>query len=157
MFFGPKFTNQQLDALAKSIMDFNELGDAAILRARLLDNPMEEIPLTDEYLPIGMFMSKEKKKKVLARHSFNMGVITGFAFQFVDYAKGQEKYIDDIVKQALKRSKVVGYGIDYTSKLYKDYIRAKKRKNINHEWSMGVAFAKFFLIEFEGVNPDLIV
>ena len=101
MFFGPKFTNQQLDALAKSIMDFNELGDAAILRARLLDNPMEEIPITDEYLPIGMFMSKEKKKKVLARHSFNMGVITGFAFQFVDYAKGQEKYIDDIDKQAL--------------------------------------------------------
>ena len=45
--------------------NFNDLGDAAILRARLLDNPMDEIPLTDEFLPIGMFMSKEKKKKVL--------------------------------------------------------------------------------------------
>ena len=157
MFFGPKFTNQQLDALAKSIMDFNDLGDAAILRARLLDNPMDEIPLTDEYLPIGMFMSKEKKKKVLARHSFNMGVITGFAYQFADHEKGQEDYIDDLVKQALKRSKVTGYGIDYTSKVYKDYIRAKKPKNINDEWSMGVSFAKFFLVEFEGVNPDLFV
>lgn len=70
MIFGPKFTNQQLDALAKSIMDFNDLGDAAILRARLLDNPMDEIPLTDKYLPIGMFMSKEKKKKVLDHHRF---------------------------------------------------------------------------------------
>ena len=157
MFFGPKFTNQQLDALAKSIMDFNDLGDAAILRARLLDNPMDEIPLTDEYLPIGMFMSKEKKKKVIARHSFNMGVITGFAYQFADHEKGQEDYIDDLVKKALKRSKVTGYGIDYTSKVYKDYIRAKKPKNINDEWSMGVSFAKFFLIEFEGVNPDLFV
>ena len=157
MFFGPKFTNQQLDALAKSIMDFNDLGDAAILRARLLDNPMDEIPLTDEYLPIGMFMSKEKKKKVIARHSFNMGVITGFAYQFADHEKGQEDNIDDLVKQALKRSKVTGYGIDYTSKVYKDYIRAKKPKNINDEWSMGVSFAKFFLIEFEGVNPDLFV
>lgn len=138
-------------------MDFNELGDAAILRARLLDNPMDEIPLTDEYLPIGMFMSKEKKKKVIARHSFNMGVITGFAYQFADHEKGQEDNIDDLVKQALKRSKVTGYGIDYTSKVYKDYIRAKKPKNINDEWSMGVSFAKFFLIEFEGVNPDLFV
>ena len=138
-------------------MDFNDLGDAAILRARLLDNPMDEIPLTDEYLPIGMFMSKEKKKKVIARHSFNMGVITGFAYQFADHEKGQEDNIDDLVKQALKRSKVTGYGIDYTSKVYKDYIRAKKPKNINDEWSMGVSFAKFFLIEFEGVNPDLFV
>ena len=138
-------------------MDFNELGDAAILRARLLDNPMDDIPLTDEYLPIGMFMSKEKKKKVIARHSFNMGVITGFAYQFADHEKGEEDHIDDLVKQALKRSKVTGYGIDYTSKVYKDYIRAKKPKNINDEWSMGVSFAKFFLIEFEGVNPDLFV
>ena len=118
---------------------------------------MDEIPLTDEYLPIGMFMSKEKKKKVIARHSFNMGVITGFAYQFADHEKGQEDNIDDLVKQALKRSKVTGYGIDYTSKVYKDYIRAKKPKNINDEWSMGVSFAKFFLIEFEGVNPDLFV
>ena len=30
-------------------------------------------------------------------------------------------------------------------------------QNINDEWSMGVSFAKFFLIEFEGVNPDLFV
>ena len=124
MIFGPKFTNQQLDALAKSIMDFNDLGDAAILRARLLDNPMDEIPLTDEFMPIGMFMSKEKKKKVLARHSFNMGVIMGFAFHFVDHEKVQNGYIDNFVKQALKRSKVTGFGIDYTSKVYKDYIRA---------------------------------
>ena len=157
MIFGPKFTNQQLDALAKSIMDFNDLGDAAILRARLLDNPMDEIPLTDEFLPISMFMSKEKKKKVLARHSFNMGVIIGFAFHFVDHEKVQDGYIDNFVKQALKRSKVTGYGIDYTSKVYKDYIRAKKPKNINDEWGMGVSFAKFFLVEFEGVDPGLFV
>jgi len=65
MFFGPKFTNQQLDALAQSIQDFNELGDEAISRARLLNNLVDEIPLTDEYLPLGIFPSKKKKKKVI--------------------------------------------------------------------------------------------
>ena len=155
MFFGPKFTNQQLDALAQSIQDFNELGDEAISRARLLNNLVDEIPLTDEYLPLGIFPSKKKKKKVIARHSFNMGVITGFAYQLVNHQTGQEKYIESFMKQALKRSKVTGYGIDYTSKVYKDFIKANKPKNINDEFNIGFIFAKFFLVEYEGVDPDL--
>ena len=158
MFFGPKFTNEQLSALAKSIMDWNDKGDAAILRARLLENDelIKDIPLTTEFLPISFFMSRGKKKKVIARHSFDMGVLTGFAFIFADQTKGQEAHIDKMMKQALKRSKVLGYGIDYTSKIYKQYKNAQKTKDTNEHWSKGLIFAKFFLVEFEGVDPSLL-
>ena len=64
--------------------------------------------------------------------------------------------LGDIGKNVAKRSKVLGYGIDYTSKIYKQYKNAQKTRDTNEHWSKGLIFAKFFLVEFEGVDPSLL-
>ena len=41
-------------------------------------------------------------------------------------------------------------------RFYKQYKNAQKTKDTNEHWSKGLIFAKFFLVEFEGVDPSLL-
>ena len=145
--FGPKFTDIQLEAMAKSIVDFDRFGDEAI--SRFLD-PEENIPLTPEFTPISFF-DRKKKKKAVIRDTFNMGVLRGFAWYFSDHDNYNvdDKYIEKLIKQSLKKSELLRLE---SSVIYKRYINANRDEN----WGKGVFFAKTFLIEYMGVSEELL-
>ena len=147
MIFGPKFKDYQLDALAKCIVDFDKLGDEAITRFPD-DYSTENIPLTSEFTPISFF-NREKKRKAVIRNNFNMGVIRGFAWQFSDHEnhKVDDKYIERLIKESLKRSELLSLE---SSIIYKRYRKADR----DDSWGKGVIYSRVFLVEYMGVTKE---
>lgn len=148
--FGPKFSKVQLEALAKCIVEYDSMSDQAITECAD-ELCTENIPLTSEFTPIS-FLSFKKKRKSIIRNNFNMGVIRGLAWQFSDHEKYEvdDRYILKLIKQALKKSELLGLE---SSLIYKSYRKADRDEN----WGKGVFFSKIFLKKYQGVSEDMII